>query len=792
MATHSDPHAKTAHRTTGEINPGAAPNRTRLRSLSGTSMPISRAEASPQGRMGGTNRSLGDPAPSQPHRSSQGINTDAGAIATDDARARAAAAQEGANTRTGIGSTGRPKSGTSTRSTTRRRALIQDYSEDEAEEGTTPPLNHPPIHKEHTTPYHDVDIDMQLENVSPEHGGSSLQISASQEEYMAVLNQAAVSLDRLDTFNTVDTTPPTHPHKSLRKEPANDTQSAKRRRSEGGRNAIDSGTSQPQHKREAIPSIDIVSKMWLGFSIHEAIATQKGMGIILEHRTMDEFEKLGTPLSEIQDFNSTRRAFPRVPQACYPNERPDAVPGHHLHFTQIPRHERVDPMTGLSEGFHVTIRFDQGFKNMSRQEARGACIERLHQMNIPLGSTYSNPIDIGTNAVTKNWAGFIKVHLKNPQQDGMALLKGHRAFVMQMEDGVRTIGKVEKGYELASKARSLRLHLKGEKLCYEHACTIFEFLVQESYYNGHQHEFMGLAKPELEKNFAFLTLTTEDTRDIVLREGLVYNNERLQVSLTRDRSIGNPSELRISTTLVANNLPQRESQSTITKAIKQLFGENNIMGVSYGTTNQDTTNKQAGWCHIQCLNTAVYTEWIHKSTFILGRRIDFIPHRGSIDGSDPNKTAIRLAQAPAREAIADKIQAMGNATNSNPLITERYLTKTMKEFEDKLDERFGSLTTSINNHTDKKHEATTTTITNHSTNLHALLGTIAHEFQQSNIRMQGFINGLSTAAPEIMHRTAPAPPHGPHTTAPPLPLQAPPGFQNNPQMYHQGPHTFNG
>ena len=154
--------------------------------------------------------------------------------------------------------------------------------------------------------------------------------------------------------------------------------------------------------------------------------------------------------------------------------------------------------------------------------------------------------------------------------------------------------------------------------------------------------------------------------------------------------------------------------------------------------------------------------------------------------------AIRLAQAPAREAIADKIQAMGNATNLNPLITERYLTKVMKEFEDKLDERFGSLSTTINNHTDKKHEETTTTITNHSTNLHALLGTIAHEFQQSNMRMQGFINGLSTAAPELMHRTAMVPPQGPHTTAPPLPLQAPPGFQTNPQMYHHGPHTFNG
>ena len=282
----------------------------------------------------------------------------------------------------------------------------------------------------------------------------------------------------------------------------------------------------------------------------------------------------------------------------------------------------------------------------------------------------------------------------------------------------------------------------------------------------------------------------EEARDTVLKEGLVYNNERLQVSVTRDRSVGNPSELLISTTLVANNLPQRESQAAITQALKQVFGEGNIIGFSFSNHTQSNSTKQAGWCHIQCLNTADYTEWIHKSTYVLGRRIDFIPHRGSIDGSDPNKTAIRLAQAPAREALADKVQAMGNVTNLNPLITEKYLTKTIKEFEDKLEEKFGSLTTSINHHTDRRHKTTTITITNHTTNLHTLLGTIAQEFQLSNIRMQGIIQGLSTATPATLRQSAPPPtPHGLHTTTPPLPLQAPPGFQHNSPMYHQGPNS---
>ena len=115
----------------------------------------------------------------------------------------------------------------------------------------------------------------------------------------------------------------------------------------------------------------------------------------------------------------------------------------------------------------------------------------------------------------------------------------------------------------------------------------------------------------------------------------------------------------------------------------------------------------------------------------------------------------------------------------------------MKEFEDKLEEKFGSLTTTINHHTDPRHETTTTTLTNHTTNLHALLGTIAQEFQQSNIRMQGIIQGLSTITPDITHRTAPPPPQGPHMITPPLPIQAPLGFLNHPQMYHQGVNPLN-
>ena len=221
----------------------------------------------------------------------------------------------------------RPKSGS------RRRALIDDSSEDDGVKSTHH-TNHPSLKKGKAHTYNDSDIDMQLVDVSPEHGGSSLHLSLSSDEFTAAPNQASAL--RLDGIDLTDNTPPTSLHKSPRDTTMSDNHSAKRRRGVGGSLEVIPKTHNSRLK-ELIPSIDIVSKMWLGFSIHEAIASHRGHEIIHEHRTDEEFKKIGTPAREITEFKTLRRAFPRVPQVLYSNERPDAVPGNHLHFTQIPR-----------------------------------------------------------------------------------------------------------------------------------------------------------------------------------------------------------------------------------------------------------------------------------------------------------------------------------------------------------------------------------------------------------------------------------------------------------------------
>jgi hypothetical protein len=638
-------------------------------------------------------------------------------------------------------------------------------------------------------------MDAQLENVSPEHGGSFIQGSLEGHS-IQVLQAASQKSARI-----LESSLPTLQYRHPRLEDASESQTTKRRKADDStatssiRSKSTPTPSSSRSKRGATLGIDMVSQMWLGFHMHEASSLQLGKKVLVERRTDAEFTTMGTPVNEVREFRTLRSAFPRTKQCLYPHERPDAVPGQHLHFTQVPMYETISPDTGLTDGFHVTIRFDGDYKQLNRKEVKSACMERLRLMNIPLGTVYTNPIDIGINTVTRNWAGFIKLHLHNPMRDGLALLRGERAFVMTMGDGETLIGKVEKGFELVTKARNLRLHLKGETLRNNSAIDILRTLMRTFYYEGREMEILSLTKADIDRDFAFITLTTEDAKLDLLNNGIVYHSERLKVSLTKDKDIGSPSELRVSTTLVARNLPQRESQSAIIQSLKRVFGAENVTGITFGYQTNQADGRQSGWCHVQCLNAAVYTEWSHKSTYILGRRVDFIPHKGSIDGTEPNPTAIRLAHAPVREVIAQKAQAMHNTAASSPLVSEKLFTKALKELTHTMDDKLTTLTHNINLNTDMRIEASTDTLKTHATKIHSLMSAMAMEFQQSNHRMHTIMQSLTATSPD--------PPNINIARLPPAPSTskdnrndnqlAPPGFphtnySNSPSSLPKGPH----
>ena len=216
-------------------------------------------------------------------------------------------------------------------------------------------------------------------------------------------------------------------------------------------------------------------------------------------------------------------------------------------------------------------------------------------------------------------------------------------------------------------------------------------------------------------------------------------------------------------------------------------------------------DRHAGWGHIQCLNAAVYTEWLNKSTYILGRRVDFIPHKGSIDGSAPNPTAIRLAHAPVREVLAQKAQAMSNINATSPLVSEKLFTKALKDLTETMDVKLNTMTNSINLNTDKRVETSTDTLKTHAANIHNIMNAMAMEFQQSNHCIHNIMHTIAATLPDPplpqvkaanTHHASSSNPTNTYMEDTNMPQLAPPGFtnsyfRNSPTSYHKDPNVPN-
>lgn len=127
------------------------------------------------------------------------------------------------------------------------------------------------------------------------------------------------------------------------------------------------------------------------------------------------------------------------------------------------------------------------------------------------------------------------------------------------------------------------------------------------------------------------------------------------------------------------------------RTIKCLFRESNIIDVTFGNASRQMDDKQSRWCHVQCLNVVVYTEWLYRSSIMLGRRMDLIPTKIALTTLNPT--------AWAWEVIAETMQPITNAIINNATIIKMTFNKAMMEWEEKLVNKLATLASSINPNT---------------------------------------------------------------------------------------------
>lgn len=202
---------------------------------------------------------------------------------------------------------------------------------------------------------------------------------------------------------------------------------------------------------------------------------------------------------------------------------------------------------------------------MTKQEVQQAAHICLETMRIPLASRFREPIAALVSQQNTGWLGFLKLDLLNPSIDGIALLRGHRIFTLQMQNGDYVIRKVEKGFEFLSTANNRRLKLKSPMLGQFNSRQLLGELIKLGYSSGHNLEVIGVTKRTQDQITADVTVASEHTKTYMLQYPLKVNGDHISVSVPPHPTAQNHTPgTTLTTMLIFKNLPLQYSKVQVT------------------------------------------------------------------------------------------------------------------------------------------------------------------------------------------------------------------------------------
>jgi hypothetical protein len=164
-------------------------------------------------------------------------------------------------------------------------------------------------------------------------------------------------------------------------------------------------------------------ELWLGFQTMELLAKDNDIPTQDVHMSIREMIRRGYKENEAAEAHTANISFPRIPQQKWPSTRQDGRSGHHFHLTQIPFDVEVNPQTGFALVYHILLNFAKPTTIYNSKEIIDMTKERFQKMEIELGEL-CEPIAPLCNSKNDAWNGITRVHLKNPETDGNALLEG--------------------------------------------------------------------------------------------------------------------------------------------------------------------------------------------------------------------------------------------------------------------------------------------------------------------------------------------------------------------------------
>ena len=402
---------------------------------------------------------------------------------------------------------------------------------------------------------------------------------------------------------------------------------------------------------------------WLGFEAMEKIAMDEGTSLCFEPVPTHTLVKKGLYEKKAIELLKAVFSYPHVGQTLFPLTRPDGIEGQHFNITQLPFEVETDPDTGLSYDYHVAIYFRKPNWQHTHEEILALTQARLSNMKIPLGDKIAEPIAIlCKNGSARHWSGTIKLHLKNPDVDGINLLKGVRPFILTLDD-IQKVGKVCKSYNTIARNNMLSVKINSPSLGNITGHGLFKEVIIESFKRGQELEITGVQKNTAE-TWAWLVAPTPTQAEKIVKFKATFRNEIIAPTIkTGERLSITQLAKKNCVMLVLQGLKLTKTMEETLHKIKEVMGPKNISS-SFFPKQRDYLH--SGSVNIECLHPTVYRQFVNKTHKIHNSHVTFTPHPKSLEGTLP-PTEVQQKQfgfCDINTALVNTLEAIQNAPST--------------------------------------------------------------------------------------------------------------------------------
>ena len=443
------------------------------------------------------------------------------------------------------------------------------------------------------------------------------------------------------------------------------------------------GKLDPTHSVDPVQASP--RSLWMGFEVMERLAEENGQEPLFCDETTEDILTRGMSRSEATELEKVRISFPRIPQLWYPNVRADGVSGQHYNLTQVPFEIPTDPSTCLALDFQISIHFQLPKTPNLHNHVKELVKKILELMHIPLGTSLIEPISVLCMSVKRGgekgvWAGIVKLHLLNPETDGIAMLKGLRPFILQLDPlpKVGTLGKICKSYHAIARNNNLSIKITSDTLVGISPNALFCDVVESSFRRGHEFEVVGVQK-STPLNYAYIVAPTPLQAKKMQDLQVSTHHEILEGQMKKGPTVTlEQKQRKEALTLTLYNLPILMCIDTTSLEICKILGTKNVVSIWF---HKQDGLRHNGSANVECLNPYVYRKFVGKEVKIGVYHVEVTPHRRSLEGSErpPKELLVKFGFEDTNTCLVNTIEAIQNQEQGETSATKSDVFSIMKE-----------------------------------------------------------------------------------------------------------------